>query len=103
MRRLARQLLPVFKYGAFAVVTVAAAGYGYLQYINYQIGPIQWNKDEVVAAYKKRYICSEEVAVKMYQEDLFDFAKNRIINYLAYKSTCDNFNNKIGEEAVKQY
>ena len=39
----------------------------------------------------------------MYEEDIFDFSKNRIINYFAYLSTCENFNKKIREEAINQY
>lgn len=52
MRRIAKQLIPVLKYGSFAVATVAGLGYCYLQYINSQIGPINWNKDQIVPAYK---------------------------------------------------
>jgi hypothetical protein len=52
MQRLTRRLIPVLKYGSFAVVTVAGLGYSYLQYINSQIGPISWNKDEIVPVYK---------------------------------------------------
>jgi len=103
MRRLAKRLLPVVKYGSFAVVTVAGLRYSYLQYINSQIGPINWSKDEIIPAYKQRYSCNEEQALKMYNENLFDFSNNRIINYLAYLSTCDNFNKKIADEAINQY
>ena len=52
MRRIAKQLIPVLKYSSFAVVTVAGLGYCYLQYINSQIGPINWNKDQIVPVYK---------------------------------------------------
>ncbi len=67
MRRIGKYLVPMLKYGTFAVVTVAISAFGYLKYINSQLGPIQWNKDEVVPDYKQRYSCTEEQAVKMYE------------------------------------
>lgn len=36
-------------------VTVSAASYGYLQYVNSIIGPLNINKEEAIAYYKKKF------------------------------------------------
>jgi len=66
MRRFAKLFVPALKIGVISVATVSTLGFAYLQYINSIIGPINWNKDEIVAAYKDRFVCSESKATTMY-------------------------------------
>lgn len=55
MNRFGKYIKSAFKVLFISGVTISTASYGYLQYVNSIIGPLNINQDEAIAYYKKQF------------------------------------------------
>ena len=95
MQKYLKTLGSGLKYAAYLGLGSVAVGFGYLQYINSQIGPIDVNRDETTKFYMSQYKMDSKEANRMYYWMMYDIALMRIFTYFSYSSYCQKLNKKI--------
>lgn len=78
----------------------------YLQYINYQLGGIDIDRDAIVKYYtdnSKQFNVTESEAKNMYFWLLLDISMMRIFTYNAYTNSCARLNKRIVDPSLRNY
>ena len=91
------------KVATISTISISALSYGYLQYINSILGPINIQYDEAISYYKDKHKMTDSEAVKTYYFAVWNLSLTRIINYRNYTWYCDKLNRKIVDFTLGNY
>ena len=103
MHRLKRFFKIGFKVAAIGGLSGSILGYGYLQYVNSILGPINMNYDEAVNYYKSKYEMTDTKAHYTYYFALWNLSLSRILSYRNYAWYCDKLNRKVIDYSLSNY
>ena len=88
MHRFKKLFMTGLKISTITIATTSVASFGYLQYINTVLGPIDLRYDEAISFYKDKYKMSDSKALMTYYFALWNLSLSRVINYRNYLWYC---------------
>ena len=91
------------KYTSITLGFGSLFGFGYLQYVNSILGPVDIDKADALSFYKEHHKMTDSEASRTYYWVLFHICFARISNFSHYQSYCKKLNNKIVDPPPNNY